>query len=146
MITFDLKKELKSLYKPSAKQPEIVTVPPLSFLMIDGTGDPNTAQAYKDALEALYSAAYSLKFAFKKRRGIDYPVMALEGLWWMDDMSPAQRESGKTQAILIAASMRRILSTSLCYNPRHIVAQIRRESLAYRLADTRNQYHSHPVD
>lgn len=87
MITLDLKKELKYLYKPSVKQPEIVTVPPLSCLMIDGTGDPNTAQAYKDAVAALYSAAYTLKFAFKKGRGIDYPVMPLEGLWWADDMA-----------------------------------------------------------
>ena len=87
MITLDLKKELKPFYKASAKQPEIVTVPPLSFLMIDGAGDPNTAQAYKDAIEALYSVAYTLKFAFKKGRGINYPVMPLEGLWWADDMA-----------------------------------------------------------
>ena len=87
MITIDLKQQLKYLYKPSAKQPETVTVPPLPFLMIDGAGDPNTAQAYRDALEALYTTSYTLKFAFKKRRGIDFPVMALEGLWWMDDMA-----------------------------------------------------------
>lgn len=87
MITLDLKKQLKPFYTSSAKQPEVVTVPPLPCLMIDGTGDPNTAQAYKDAVGALYSVAYSLKFAFKKGRGIDYPVMPLEGLWWTDDMA-----------------------------------------------------------
>jgi hypothetical protein len=62
-------------------------VPPMRFLMIDGRGDPNTSQDYKDAVEALYAAAYTLKFAIKKGRGIDYPVMALEGLWWADDMA-----------------------------------------------------------
>ena len=86
MTALDLKRELQYLYKPSAKQPEIVDVPPFHFLMIDGSGDPNTAQAYRDAVEALYSAAYTLKFAVKKARGIQYPVMALEGLWWSDDM------------------------------------------------------------
>ena len=83
----DLKKELKHLYKPSAKQPEIVDVPPMQFLMLDGSGDPNTSQEYQQALEALYSAAYTLKFAFKKRQGIEYPVMGLEGLWWVGDLA-----------------------------------------------------------
>jgi hypothetical protein len=83
----DLKKELKHLYKPSAKQPEIVDVPPMNFLMLDGSGDPNTSRDYQDGMEALYSTAYTLKFTFKKQRGIDYPVMALEGLWWVDDLS-----------------------------------------------------------
>ena len=88
MVTrLDLKKDLKHLYQPSAKAFSIIDVPAMSFLMIDGKGDPNTSQDYKDALEALYSAAYTLKFAIKKGEGIDYPVMALEGLWWADDMS-----------------------------------------------------------
>lgn len=85
--SIDLKKQLQFLYKPSAKQPEIVEVPPLSFLMIDGAGDPNTAQEYQEAVDALYSSAYTIKFAFKKRRGIDFPVMALEGLWWVEDLA-----------------------------------------------------------
>ena len=36
MKTLDLKKELKYLYAPSAKKPEIVQVPHLQFAMIDG--------------------------------------------------------------------------------------------------------------
>ncbi len=87
MIALDLRKELQYLYKPSAKVPELVDVPPLRCLMIDGSGDPNTAQAYRDAVEALYSAAYTLKFTLKKERGISYPVMPLEGLWWIENMA-----------------------------------------------------------
>ena len=87
MMTLDLKKRLKPLYKLSAKQPEIVDVPPLRFLMIDGSGDPNTAQAFKDALQTLYSTAYALKFMLKKQRGINYLVMPSEGLWWVDDLA-----------------------------------------------------------
>ena len=87
MLTkLDLKKDLKQLYNPSAKGCAIVDVPPMNFLMIDGRGDPNTAQEYKEAVEALYSAAYTLKFAMKKQ-GVDYGVMPLEGLWWSDDMA-----------------------------------------------------------
>ena len=90
MITINLRQQYKHLYQPSAKQFSIVDVPPLNFLMIDGAGNPNTSQGYKDALEALYGLAYTLKFGVKQGKysttKYDYPVMALEGLWWMDDM------------------------------------------------------------
>ena len=36
MKTLDLKKELKTYYQPSAKKPEIITVPRFQFAMIDG--------------------------------------------------------------------------------------------------------------
>ena len=54
--------------------------------MIDGHGDPNTSQAYKEALETLYAVTYTLKFASKKQLERDYVVMPLEGLWWVKDM------------------------------------------------------------
>lgn len=87
MTTLDLRQMYKHLYTPSKREFSLVDVPALPFLMIDGMGDPNTALAYQEAVNALYSVAYTLKFAFKKERGIDYPVMALEGLWWADDMA-----------------------------------------------------------
>jgi len=83
----DFKKELKHLYNPSPKVAMVVDVPPLTFLMIDGQGDPNTATAYKEAVEALFSLSYALKFIVKKDLGVDYAVMPLEGLWWVEDMS-----------------------------------------------------------
>ena len=78
----DLKKELKQLYKPSAKKPSIVDIPEMNFLMIDGAGNPNTSPDYQAAVEALYGVSYTLKFASKKELGKDYVVMPLEGLWW----------------------------------------------------------------
>ncbi len=88
MTKIYLKKELKSLYSASAKQPRFVEVAPLNYLMVDGSGDPNTSVAYADAVEALFSLAYTIKFAVRKGTGqVDYAVMPLEGLWWMDDMS-----------------------------------------------------------
>jgi len=86
MSKIDFKKELKYLYRPSAKGFVVVDVPPMNYLMIDGHGDPNTAQEYQDALEALYAVAYKLKFLSKKALGKDYVVPPLEGLWWAEDM------------------------------------------------------------
>jgi hypothetical protein len=82
--TIDLKKTLKTFYTASAAKPALVDVPPLNTLMIDGQGDPNGA-AFQEAVGTLYSVAYTLKFTFKKEKAIDYPVMALEGLWCADD-------------------------------------------------------------
>lgn len=86
MTKTDFKKEWKHLYQPSSKEFEIVGVPPMNFLMIDGQGDPNTAQEYGEALEALYAVAYKIKFMSKKELGKDYVVPPLEGLWWAEDM------------------------------------------------------------
>ena len=48
---FDFKKEQPELYKPSSKQVSLVEVPSMKFFMINGKGNPNTAQEYKDAIE-----------------------------------------------------------------------------------------------
>lgn len=88
MQMVDLKKELKHLYQPSAKEVGQVQVPGMNFLMVDGEGDPNTSQAYAEAVEALFAVSYAIKFMVKKGDlAIDYGVMPLEGLWWADDMS-----------------------------------------------------------
>lgn len=91
MAKVDHKRELKFLYtaKPA---PVIVDVPGLSFLMVDGKGDPNMAEEYREAIEALYSVSFTAKFAIKRRGGPDYAVMPLEGLWWVDDMSTFTEE------------------------------------------------------
>lgn len=94
MKKIDLKKELKHLYNPSTKEISIVDVPKMNFLMVDGKGDPNTSQEYKEAIEALYTVSYSLKFMIKKgETAIDYVVMPLEGLWWTDDMAQFSTEN-----------------------------------------------------
>jgi len=88
MEKIDFKKTLKHLYKPSAKQIEIIEVPKMNYIMVDGQGDPNTSQSFQDTIETLYPLAYTLKFMAKlSETGVDYTVMPLEGLWWADDMS-----------------------------------------------------------
>lgn len=86
MPKLDFTQQLKHLYRPSAKDFMVVEVPPLQYVMIDGHGDPNTAQEYTDALEALYAASYRVKFISKDDLAKDYVVPPLEGLWWADDM------------------------------------------------------------
>jgi hypothetical protein len=91
MKTLDLKKQFKYLYQPSAKKIETVQVPNLQFAMIDGYiekgSEPGKSPSFAEATQALYGLSYTLKFMFKKRKtnAIDYPVMALEGLWWVED-------------------------------------------------------------
>ena len=90
MSPFDLVKTLKPLYSPSAKAPVIVEVPELAFLMLDGRGDPNSAEEYQAALQALYGVTYTLKFTLKKAAPErDFKVAPLEGLWWTDGEPPS---------------------------------------------------------
>ena len=94
MEKIDYKKELKHLYRQSAKKVEAVDVPKMNFFMIDGEGDPNTSQSFQDAIDALYPLSYALKFMIKRGKiGIDYGVLPLEGLWWANDMSSFSVES-----------------------------------------------------
>ncbi len=86
MDKIDFKKEI-SQYQPKNHELEIVEMPSMQYLMIDGHGDPNTGKDFQDAIFALYPVAYKLKFASKLELGKDYTVMPLEGLWWADDMA-----------------------------------------------------------
>ncbi|HZU86996.1 MAG TPA: GyrI-like domain-containing protein [Anaerolineaceae bacterium] len=91
METLDLRKQLKSYYAPSAKKVEALEIPAFNFLMIDGNIEknftPGTSLGFQEAIGALYGAAYTLKFMLKQRKEdpVDYPVMALEGQWWVED-------------------------------------------------------------
>ncbi|GAA2783791.1 GyrI-like domain-containing protein [Saccharopolyspora taberi] len=81
----DFKREL-DCYQAKHHELRVVDVPDLQYLMIDGHGDPNTSEAFSDAVTALYPVAYKLKFASRNELGRDYVVMPLEGLWWAEDM------------------------------------------------------------
>ena len=81
----DFKKELKELYNPKAGVFSLVKVPKLQYLMVDGQGDPNKVVEYQEAVEALFSVSYTLKFHSKNELGKDYVVPPLEGLWWSDN-------------------------------------------------------------
>jgi hypothetical protein len=90
MAKLDLRKDLKAFYSPSAKKVEVVDVPRFQFVMIDGLIEsgllPGNSPGFQEAMTALYGASYTLKFMSKlnKTDPVDYPVMALEGLWWIE--------------------------------------------------------------
>jgi hypothetical protein len=84
-MSVDLRRELGPLYG-ARREPAVVEVPTLSYLMIDGKGDPNVSRDYADAVEALFSLSYTMKFALKRASGFDFRVMPLEGQWWCEDM------------------------------------------------------------
>jgi hypothetical protein len=79
----DLSRQFKELYFPP-KTPVLVEVPPLDFLAVDGRGAP-AGGAFQEALQALYSTAYTLKFSVKGRDpSLDWKVMPLEAVWWVE--------------------------------------------------------------
>lgn len=81
MEKLDLSKEYKTYYSAKTK-PELVTIEKAHFLSICGKGDPS-APAFAARVEALYTTAYTIKFA-SKASGKDFVVAKLEGLWWYD--------------------------------------------------------------
>ncbi|WP_213288200.1 GyrI-like domain-containing protein [Bradyrhizobium sp. sGM-13] len=84
MEKLDLKKVRKPLFTAPLNRFVTIDVPPVSYLMVDGHGDPNTAQAYRLAVESLYATAFTIKFSCKAN-GKDFVVMPLEGLWSAPD-------------------------------------------------------------
>jgi hypothetical protein len=124
MLKLELKKDLKYLYAPSAKKVEIVQVPRFKFAMIDGQIEadqgPSTSASFQEALQALYGISYTLKFTSKLRKEnpIDYPVMALEGLWWVKsgEFSFERKEDW--------------LYTLMMLQPDHITEEMYQEGLA----------------
>lgn len=85
MQTYDVKKHRKDLYTSKRGHFEIVEVPPLEFLMVDGHGDPNTSTAYREAVQALYTVSYAIRAVTKARLETVHTVGPLEGLWSAED-------------------------------------------------------------
>jgi hypothetical protein len=127
METLDLHKQWKHLYNPSAKKVEVVQVPRFQFAMMDGVIEaghgPGNSPAFQAAMESLYGISYTLKFMVKQRKEtpIDYPVMALEGLWGTAAFDP------KTFDITQPAGWR---YTVMIMQPDLITADLFQEGLA----------------
>lgn len=85
MEKLDLKKALQPLFSAPLGEFVEVHVPPLTYLKVDGHGDPNTEASYQQAVAWLFSTAYAAKFAVKAAVGKDFAVPPLEGLWWSED-------------------------------------------------------------
>lgn len=92
----DFKKTIDA-YRARKGRFDIIDVPELNYLMIDGHGDPNSSPEFAGAIEALYPVAYTLKFTSKRLLERDYTVMPLEGLWWADDHAAFTVSRDKSQ-------------------------------------------------
>lgn len=95
--------ERARLYKATPR-PQIVHVPSFTFAMVDGEGDPNTSAAFADAIQALYSLSYTIKFALKKELGVQERVGPLESLWWNQGSGTfdAEHKAGWSWTLMIA--------------------------------------------
>ena len=80
MLKIDHRKTLKHLYHPSSKNPMLVVVPPMNFLMMDGQGKPD-GKNFQQAANTLYPLAYTLKFMVRAKLDVDYHVMPMEVCW-----------------------------------------------------------------
>lgn len=81
---WDAKHALRSLYAPKNQTFELVQVPDLSYLSVDGVGDPD-GEDFQRAIRSIYPVAYGVKFLSKRTLGRNYVVPPLEALWWADD-------------------------------------------------------------
>lgn len=98
MEKLDLKRHLSYLFNPSKDEFSDISVPTMSFVKIDGAGDPNVATTYRQAVEWLYGVSYAIKFSAKNNLNRDYVVPPLEALWWSDDPGTfARREKDRWQ-------------------------------------------------
>ncbi|TYB40139.1 hypothetical protein [Actinomadura chibensis] len=76
--------ELASLYRVRKGAFDIVDVPELGYLMIDGRGAPG-GEAFAAATSMLYAVSYAVHFRLRRERGQAPAVMPLEAQWWVDD-------------------------------------------------------------
>jgi hypothetical protein len=82
MIPIDYKKTEKGLYQPKTT-PSIIDVPQMTFIAVDGKGDPNANAEYTAAVTLLYGLSYTIKMSNKTV--LEYVVPPLEGFWSVDD-------------------------------------------------------------
>ncbi|MET3859919.1 hypothetical protein ABIE38_000829 [Dietzia sp. 2505] len=85
MGSFDIKQERRDLYTGRVGRFDVVDVPPMRFLMADGSGDPNTSEDYGRVIEALYTTSYAVRAVAKVGLGRVHTVGPLEGLWYAED-------------------------------------------------------------
>lgn len=117
MRNLDMKKTLKHLYKPSAKDVSVVDVPPMNYLIIDGKGSPDS-DTYQASVQALYKTAYTIR-ATSKAAGTVFTVMPLEGLWTV-----AGQDAPPDDFTITQADRENFVWTLMILQPNHITVEI----------------------
>jgi len=87
MQKIEYKKHFKQLYMPK-DMPNIIDVPKMSFICVEGSGDPNGEEFSKN-IEILYALSYAVKMSYKSKDVpagyYEYTVFPLEGVWDLVD-------------------------------------------------------------
>lgn len=91
----DLFKLHKNEYSASRK-PLLVEIRPASYLAIEGSGPPGSAE-FEDKMGALYGMAYTLKMTRKFSGQEDYVVCKLEALYW--DPEGTERDGNPPESL-----------------------------------------------
>ena len=93
-MKYEWRKAEKSLYGVKAS-PKVVDVPQQSFIMLDGTGNPNLP-GFTEEVSALYALAYAIKMDYKKSHTNqeiqDFTVYPLEGIWQQKEQGELVKE------------------------------------------------------
>ena len=93
-MKYEWRKVEKSLYGVKAS-PKVVDVPQQSFIMLDGTGNPNLP-GFTEEVSALYALAYAIKMDYKKshtnQEVQDFTVYPLEGIWQQKEQGELVKE------------------------------------------------------
>lgn len=88
MEKLDYKKQFKELYQPTSN-PAVVNVPEMIFFAVDDSGNPNSCEEYKNALEILYALSFTVKMSKMSNTQpegyFEYVVPPLEGLWYQEN-------------------------------------------------------------
>ena len=87
------------------RDPKVIRLPALKYLMVTGKGDPATGKEFQEAVQALYTLIYTLKFSGQPgSRQREMPVLPLDALWWMPGIkgfpATAPRSAWRWQAML----------------------------------------------
>lgn len=108
-MAYDFKKEQKMLYRPG-KKPSLINVPPMTYLAVQGSGDPNQPGGeYQHSIELLYSLAYTIKMskmgAYQPAGYFDFVVPPLEGFWWQPGVKGVDYQHKETFHFISAIRM-----------------------------------------
>jgi hypothetical protein len=83
-VEFEQVADYRKLIEARVDRVRFIDVPESRQFAIGGMGQPGGPE-FVAAMGALYPVAYTLHFSLK-RRGIDAPIGALEGLFWLGDV------------------------------------------------------------
>ena len=121
-MKYEWRKQDKELYLPK-NTPTIINVPTMNYLMISGTGNPNSDD-FKAAVEALYTVSYAIKMAPKKQINIDgyfdYTVFPLEGVWDLDEEGIIKQQNG----VLISELKNHFIFTVMIRQPEFVTSKL----------------------